>query len=140
GEDPEVLALRLRALADTARHRSLDLVWRPQAPVAQLELYGQARRGLHAVAAPRLADTGLHRAQCLAVGVAGLEPGLYQTLPDPGKVLDPRTEQVDPLCLRDLGVQVELLSRTTALCRSSPAYPRRTGRPRSGRCRSAPGG
>ena len=81
---------------------------RPQAPVAQLELDGQADRVLHAVAAPRRADAGLHRAQRLAVGVARLEAGVDQPLPDGGQLLDAGAEQVDALAAGDLRVEVEV--------------------------------
>src|SRR5262249_49188224 len=67
----------------------------------------------HAVAAPRGADAGLHRAQCLAVGVARLEAGVGQVLPDVRQLLDSRAEQVDPLRAGDLGVEAVLLRYVT---------------------------
>src|SRR6266850_108747 len=53
GDDADVLALRLGALARAARHRHLDLVRRAQPPVAVLDVDRHRYRVLHAVAAPR---------------------------------------------------------------------------------------
>src|SRR5437667_282125 len=108
-DDPEVLALRLGALADAARHRRLRLVRRADAAVALLKPDGERGRVLHAVAAPGRADAALHRPHRLAVGVAALEAGVDERLPDVGQLLGARAEQVDPLPTRDLAVEVEAL-------------------------------
>ena len=109
GDDADVLALRLGALARAAGHRELDLVRRAQALVAVLELDREAHAVLHAVAAPGGADAGLHRAQRLAVGVAGFEAGVDQLAPDQRQLVHLRAEQVDALAAGDLGVQAVLL-------------------------------
>src|SRR6185436_5946173 len=109
GDDADVLALRLRALARAARYRHLQLVRRAQAAVAVLDADRHGHRVLHAVAAPGTADTGLHRAQRLAVGVAGLEAGVDQLLPDEWQLLQARAEEVDALRAGDLGVEAVLL-------------------------------
>ncbi len=75
GDDADVLALRFGAFAGAAGHGQLDLVRRAQALVAVLQVDREPDAVLHAVAAPGRADAGLHRAQGLAVGVAGLEAG-----------------------------------------------------------------
>src|SRR6202008_3115486 len=82
GDDTDVLALRLRAFTRAARHRELDLVWRAQSLVAILEIDREADRILHAVAAPGGAHATLHRAQRLAVSVAGFEAGIDELAPD----------------------------------------------------------
>src|SRR5262249_51154667 len=63
---------------------------------------------LYAVPAPGGADARLHGAQRLAVRVPGLEAHVGQAFPDPGELLDPRAEQVDPLRAGDLGIEPEL--------------------------------
>ena len=108
GDDAEVLAPGLGALAGAAGHRRLDLVRCPQSAVAQLECDGEPDRVLHPVAAPGRADAGLHGAQRLAVRVARLEAGVDQPAPDVGQLLDPRAEQVDPLPAGDLRVETEV--------------------------------
>ena len=108
GDDADVLALGLGALPGAARHGELDLVRRPQAPVAQLEVDGELHRVLHAVAAPHRADARLHRAHGLAVGVAGLEAGGDEPRPDRRELLDPGAEEVDALAAGDLRVEVEV--------------------------------
>src|SRR3954467_5929700 len=109
GNDADVLALRLRALASAARHRHLDLVRRAQAAVAVLDRDRHRDRVLHAVAAPGGADAPLHGPQRLAVGVARLEAGVDQLLPDQRELLDARAEEVDALRAGDLGIELELL-------------------------------
>ena len=108
GDDPEVLGPRLGALAGTAADAALELVRRAEPAVAQLQRDREAHGVLHAVPAPGGADARLHRAQRLAVGVAGLEAGVDQPPPDRGQLLHPRAEQVDPLAAGDLGVEVEV--------------------------------
>ncbi len=109
GDQAEVLALGLGAFADAAGDRRLDLVRRADAAIALLDADGEADRVLHAVAAPGRADAALHRAQRLAVGVAALEAGGDQLLPDVGKLLHLRAEQIDALAAGDLRVQAVLL-------------------------------
>ena len=109
GDEAEVLALRLGALAHAAAHRALELVRRANALVAVLDADGEGGRVLHAVAAPRRADAALHRAERLAVRVAALEPGRDELLPDLGELLDARAEEVDALAAGDLGVEAVLL-------------------------------
>ena len=108
GDDADVLAAGLGALAGAAGHARLDLVRRAQPPVAQFQRDGQADRVLHAVPAPGGADARLHRAQRLAVRVAGLEAGVDEPPPDRGQLLDPGAEQVDPLAAGDLRVEPEV--------------------------------
>ncbi len=107
-DHPEVLALRLRALARTAGHRRLELVRGAQAPVAQLQVDGHPHAVLDPVPAPGLADAGLHRAQRLPVRVAGLEPGLDEPGPDPRELVDAGAEEVDALAAGDLRVEPEV--------------------------------
>ncbi len=109
GDQAEVLALGLGALADAAGDGHLDLVRRADALVAVLDANGEADGVLHAVAAPGRADAALHGAQRLAVGVAAFEAGVDQLLPDVGQVLHLGAEQIDPLAAGDLRVQAVLL-------------------------------
>src|SRR3954471_6269672 len=109
GDDADVLTLRLGAFARAARHGHLDLVRRAQAAVAVLDRDRHRYRVLHAVAAPGRADAGLHRAQCLAVGVARLEAGVDELAPYRRQLLDAGAEEVDALCAGDLGVEAVLL-------------------------------
>src|SRR4051812_9692384 len=106
GDDAEVLALRLGALADATRDRRLELVRCAQAAVALLDADREAGRVLYAKAAPRRADTALHCAQRLAVGVSALEAGVDELLPDLGQLVHARAEQIDALAAGDLAVQV----------------------------------
>src|SRR5690606_10051777 len=108
GDDTEVLRLGLRALALTAGDRRLEFVRGAQPAVAQLQVDRHAYGVLDAVAAPGLPDAGLHRAQRLAVGVAGLEAGVDQAGPDEGELFDPGAEHVDPLTAGDLRVGTEV--------------------------------
>ena len=108
GDDADVLAPCLGAFAGAAGHPGLDLVRRADAPVPQLQLDRQRDRVLHPVAAPGRPDAGLHRAEGLAVGVPGLEPGVHQPPPDRGQLLHPRAEQVDALPAGDLRVEAEV--------------------------------
>src|SRR5690606_21553056 len=108
GDHADVLALRLGALAGAAGDAELDLVRRAQALVAILQGQGHADAVLHAVAAPGAAHAGLHGAQALAVGVAGLETGLDQLGPDVRQLVQLGAEQVDALAAGDLGVEVVL--------------------------------
>src|SRR5207237_10292131 len=84
GDDAEVLALRLGALARAPGNRRFELVWRAQALVAVLQLDGHGDGVLHAEAAPRAAHARLHGAQGLAVGMARLEASGDQLAPDLG--------------------------------------------------------
>jgi hypothetical protein len=113
GDDPEILALRLRALADAAGDGGLELVRRADAAVALLQPDRERRRVLHAVATPGRADAALHRAQRLAVGVAALEPRIDELFPDVRQVVDARAEEVDALAAGDLGVEAVLLRDLT---------------------------
>ena len=108
GDDADVLAAGLRALARASRDAELQLVRRAEAAVAQLELHGHRHGVLHAVAAPGRADAALHVAQRLAVRLAGLEPGVDEPLPDVGQLVEPRAEQVDALAAGDLRVEAEV--------------------------------
>src|SRR5262249_3034538 len=108
GGHAEVLAARLRAFPRAARDTALELVGRPQAPVAQLEHDRQAHRVLDAVATPGRSAARLHGAQRLAVGVSGLEARVDQPPPDRRELLHPGAEQVDPLAAGDLGVEPEV--------------------------------
>ena len=86
----------------------LSLCGAAEPAVAQLERDREADAVLHAEAAPGRADARLHRAQRLAVGVAGLEAGVDEPPPDRGQLLHPGAEEVDPLAAGDLGVEVEV--------------------------------
>jgi hypothetical protein len=109
GDQADVLALRLGAFAGAAGDAELDLVRRAQALVAVFQRDREADAVAHAVAAPGRADAGLHGAQRLAVGVAGLEAGGDQLFPDRRQLVHARAEQVDPLAAGDLGVQAVFL-------------------------------
>ena len=140
GDHADVLAAGLGALPGAAGDAELDLVRRPQAAVAQLEVDGQPDGVLDAVPAPGRADAGLHRPQRLAVGVPGLEAGVDQPLPDRRQLLEPGAEEVDPLAAGDLGVEAEVLGdladRDQAvrrdLARRRPAVRRSRCRPSAG--------
>src|SRR5690606_22832093 len=108
GDDAEVLAPRLGALAGAPGHGRLQLVRGAQPPVPQLEADRHGGRVLDAVAAPGGPDARLHRPQRLAVGVPRLEPGLDEPPPDLGELLDAGAEHVDPLPSGDLGVEAEV--------------------------------
>src|SRR5205085_1607424 len=77
------------AFAGAARDRALELVRAAQPLVAVLEPDREPDRILHAEAAPGRPDARLHRAQRLAVGVAGFEAGGDQLAPDLGPLPDP---------------------------------------------------
>src|SRR5262249_43639813 len=108
-DEPEVLALRLGALADAPADGALQLVGRANALVPVLDPDGKSRGVLNTVAAPRRADAALHGAHRLAVRVAALEPRSDELLPDGRELLEPRAEQIDSLPARDLDVEVVLL-------------------------------
>src|ERR1700730_1710988 len=59
GDHADVLASRLGAFPRTARDAHLDLVWRPQSAIAQLEVDGHLHRILLSIAAPVAANTAL---------------------------------------------------------------------------------
>ena len=102
-----VASAQLRGQPETA---SLTLCGRPRPPAHLLELDAEPGRILRAEAAPFGADAGLHRAQRLAVGVAGDEPGGVEVGPDRRQVLLLDAEQVDALAAGDLdGRDVEFL-------------------------------
>ena len=63
GDDADVLAAGLRALAGAAGDTHLELVRTAQAAVAQLQVHGETDRILLAVAAPVGTHAALHRAQ-----------------------------------------------------------------------------
>src|SRR5690606_11763080 len=109
GDHAGVLALRLGTLAGAAGDAELDLVRRAQALVAVLQGQGHADAVVHAVAAPGAAHAGLHGAQALAVGVAGLEAGLDQLGPDIRLVVQLAADHADALAAGDLGVEAVLL-------------------------------
>ena len=109
GDDADVLAAGLGALAGAARDAELDLVRRPQPAVAVLEVDGHPDGVLHAVAAPRRADARLHGAQRLAVGLSRLHADVDEALPDRGQLLDAGAEEVDALAAGDLDVEAEVL-------------------------------
>src|SRR5690348_4540338 len=95
GDDADVLALRLRALAGTPRDGHLDLVWRPQTAIPLLDADRHVDRILLTEAAPGASDATLHRPQRLAVGVAGFHPAVDQSAPDRRQLIHPRAEHVD---------------------------------------------
>ncbi len=111
GDDAEVLALRLGALAGASGDGGLQLVRRAEALVTILQADGEADRVLHAEAAPGAPDAGLHRAQRFPVGVSGLEACGDEVVPDVRQLVEPRAEEVHPLCAGDFRVQAELLRR-----------------------------
>ena len=85
GDQAKVLALCLGAFADAARHRRLELVRRPDPPVAHLHPDGEADSVLHAVTAPGRAHAALDGAHRLAVRMTAFESGGDQFGPDVGK-------------------------------------------------------
>ena len=91
-DQADVLRLGLGALANAAGNGALDLVRGANAAVAFLDTHREADRILHAVAAPRGANTALDRPQGLAVGMPALEPGRDQFLPDIGQLVQLGTE------------------------------------------------
>src|SRR5262249_47632311 len=78
----------------------------------------------------RRPDAALHRTHRLAVGVAALEAGFDQGLPDVGQLVDACAEEVDPLAAGDLAIEVEpardLAERDQLLGRISPPGTRGT--------------
>ena len=109
GDHADVLAAGLGAFAGAAGDAHLQFVRAAQAAVAQLQRDREGDGVLHPEAAPGGADAGLHGAQALAVGLAGLEAGVHQFLPDVRELLQPGAEHVDPLAAGDLGVEAVLL-------------------------------
>ena len=105
GDDAEVLALGFGAFADASRHGRFDFVRRPDALVAVLDADREAHRILNAVTAPGRADAAFHGSQRLAVGVAALEAGVDQILPDVRQLMGGGAEQVDALAAGDLRVE-----------------------------------
>ena len=96
------------ALALAARDTHLDLVRRTQPAITQFEVDGHRDRVLYPVAAPRGADTALHRPQRLAVRVPGFHPGVDEALPDLRQLFNAGAEQVDALTAGDFGVEAEI--------------------------------
>mmetsp|Transcript_3581 Transcript_3581/g.6125 ORF Transcript_3581/g.6125 Transcript_3581/m.6125 type:complete len:655 (+) Transcript_3581:123-2087(+) len=113
GNEPKVLALRLRALARAAGDRALQLVRRAEALVPVLHADGKAHGVLLPVAAPGAAHAALHRAQALGVGVPRLQAHRRQPVPDLGQLVLVRAEEVHTLAARDLRVQAVLLGHLT---------------------------
>src|SRR3546814_9955623 len=107
--------------SELAGDGELELVRCTEAPGALLEPDRHRHRVLHAVAAPGLADAGLHGAQRLAVGVARLHAGVDHPLPDGGELLEPGAEQVDALPAGDLARSEEHTSELQSLMRISYA-------------------
>ena len=113
GDDADVLATGLRALAGTPRHAHLDLVRCAQPPVAQFEVDRHLHRILLAVAAPVAADAALHGAQRLAVRLTGFHAAVDEPAPDLRQLVHAGAEHVDALPAGDLGVQPEVAGDLT---------------------------
>src|SRR5690606_6966400 len=92
----EILDRRLGAVPRAAGDRHLELVRHVAAPGHALELDAEAGRILRTEAAPFAAHAGLHRAQRLAIGVAGDHPRGVEVGPDGGQILFPDSEYVEP--------------------------------------------
>src|SRR4029453_8804121 len=108
GDDADVLAAGFCTLTGATGNTHLQLVRAAQAPVPQFQGDGHGYGILDAEAAPCGPNAGLHRAQALAVGLAGFEAGVNQFLPDVRQLLQAGTEHIDALATSDLGVQVVL--------------------------------
>mmetsp|Transcript_14644 Transcript_14644/g.33528 ORF Transcript_14644/g.33528 Transcript_14644/m.33528 type:complete len:463 (-) Transcript_14644:998-2386(-) len=109
GDQPQVLARRLCALAEATRDTHLDLVRRPEALVAILQGHRHAHRVLLPVAAPRASHATLHRPQGLAIGMPSLQTRLHELLPDRRQLMRRRSIHAKALRTRDLRPQAELL-------------------------------
>src|SRR5215213_2652739 len=83
----DVLSLGFRTFADATGNGHLDLVRRADPLVAVLHTNREADRILYPVPAPTGADAALHGSQRFGIGVAALETGVYQFLPDLGQIL-----------------------------------------------------
>src|SRR5262245_36278326 len=105
--DTHVLALCLGAFSSATGHGKLDFVRRAQSLVAIFQFDRETDAVLHAVAAPRRTDAGLHGAQCLAVGMARFETGRDEFLPDERQLMHLSAEEVDALTAGYLGVETE---------------------------------
>ena len=119
---PKSLHGRLGAVARAAGDGELDLVRVPGAPRHLLQRDAHAGAVLGAEPAPFRADAGLHRAQRLAVGVAGDHAGRVQVAPHRRQVLaactPSRSMRWPPVTLT---VGIANLSTTSAMARSSAA-------------------
>src|SRR6185437_15485151 len=96
----EILDRRFGAIARAPRYGELDLVRRIAAPAHFLDLDAEAGRILRTETAPFAADARFHRAQRLAVGMAGHQAGLVEIGPDRGQLILARAEHVDALSAR----------------------------------------
>ena len=94
-----VASAQLRGQPETP---SLTLCGRPASPHQLFQPHAEPGGILHAEPAPFAAHAGLHRAQRLAIGVAGHQSGLVQVGPDGGKLVLGHAEQVDALAARHL--------------------------------------
>src|SRR5450756_111687 len=106
----KVFGLRFRAFTDTSRYASLDLVRRPQSPVALLYLNSETHAIVQAKTTPGRPHTAFNRSQCLAIGMAAFETGVNQFLPDLRQIAQHGAKQVDALATRDLGIEVIFFS------------------------------
>ena len=93
----EILDCRFGTVPWAAADGHLELVRHVTAPCRLLQLDAEPGRILRAEAAPFTSHAGLHRAQRLAVGVAGHHAGGIEIGPDGGQVLFPDPEDVEPL-------------------------------------------
>mmetsp|Transcript_118740 Transcript_118740/g.347813 ORF Transcript_118740/g.347813 Transcript_118740/m.347813 type:complete len:686 (+) Transcript_118740:1080-3137(+) len=110
GNEAQVLALGLRALAQAPGDGHLDLVRGAESLVAVLERHGHAHGVLLSIAAPGTSDTALHCAEGLAVGVPGLQARVHELLPDRRELVHWGPVHAQTLRTGDLGPQAELLS------------------------------
>ncbi len=109
GDHPEVLRPGLGALPRAPRHRRLDLVRRPQPPVAQLQRDGEAHRVLLRRSGTRSCPTQDFTVRsALPYACPDSKPASTSRRQIAGQLLDPGAEHVDPLPAGDLGVEPEV--------------------------------
>ena len=81
-------------------------MWGCECPCSGSRGRPEADAVLHAEAAPGAADAGFGHAQCLGVGLTGLETRCQQLAPDGGQIILLGPEQTDALGAGDLGVEL----------------------------------
>mmetsp|Transcript_51228 Transcript_51228/g.84082 ORF Transcript_51228/g.84082 Transcript_51228/m.84082 type:complete len:285 (-) Transcript_51228:622-1476(-) len=109
GNDAYVLPLGLSTLTQTSRSSHLDLVRRTKTFVAILQGHGHGNRILLAITAPARAHTALHRAQGLAIGLAGFHTSIHQLFENVRQIMDLRSIHAQSLSTGDLCPKAVLL-------------------------------
>ena len=109
GDDAYVLPLGLGTLTQASRSSHLDLVRCTKTFVAILQGHGHGHWILLAIATPAGAHTALHRAQGLAIGLAGFHASIHQLFENVRQIMDLRPIHAQSLSTGDLRPKAILL-------------------------------